>query len=212
MYPFPQSVNPAVSSHIDAQIAFFNKLSQTMSHSVQQVVQLNVQLCQTLFEEVANVGQRMLTAERPTDAMSLAASCAQPSNDKLRAYRQQLSGLAASVQVELTRVTEEHGQNTSRTAHALADEVTRAAAEETEKNIRQQEETLRNFRDPFKQEGTRGGKSGVQSQGELQSSSDEAKVDASVKIAGQGGKVSAQGNMQGNQPQQSGNKSLGQTR
>jgi phasin family protein len=183
-----------------------------MSHSVQQVVQLNVQLCQTLFEEVANVGQRMLTAERPTDAMSLAASCAQPSNDKLRAYRQQLSGLAASVQVELTRVTEEHGQNTSRTAHALADEVTRAAAEETEKNIRQQEETLRNFRDPFKQEGTRGGKSGVQSQGELQSSSDEAKVDASVKIAGQGGKVSAQGNMQGNQPQQSGNKSLGQTR
>jgi phasin family protein len=62
-----------------------------MSHSVQQVVQLNVQLCQTLFEEVANVGQRMLTAERPTDAMSLAASCAQPSNDKLRAYRQQLS-------------------------------------------------------------------------------------------------------------------------
>jgi len=212
MYPFPQSVNPAVSSHIDAQIAFFNKLSPTMSHSVQQVVQLNVQLCQTLFEEVANVGQRMLTAERPTDAMSLAASCAQPSNDKLRAYRQQLSGLAASVQVELTRVTEEHGQNTSRTAHALADEVTRAAAEETEKNIRQQEETLRNFRDPFKQEGTRGGKSGVQSQGELQSSSDEAKVDASVKIAGQGGKVSAQGNMQGNQPQQSGHKSLGQTR
>lgn len=212
MYPFSQSVNPAVSSHIDAQIAFFNELSQTMSHSFQQVAQLNVQLCETLFEEVANVGQRMLTAQRPTDAMSLAASRAQPANDKLRAYQQELSRLAASAQVELTRVTEGHVQATSRTARALADQVTRAAAEETDKSLRQQEETLKNFRDPFKPQGTRGGKSDAQSQGELQSIGEEGKVDASVKIAGQGGKVSAQGNMQGNQPQHFGNKSPAQTR
>jgi phasin family protein len=145
MYPFPQSVNPAVSSHLDAQIAFFNKLSQTMSHSFQQVVQLNMQLSQTMFEEVANAGQRILTTERPTDAMSLAASRAQTANDKLRAYHQQLSRLAASAQVDLTRVTEEHVQETSRTARALADEVTRAAAEETDKSMRQQEETLKNI-------------------------------------------------------------------
>jgi phasin family protein len=212
MYPFPQSVNPAVSSHIDAQVAFFNKLSQTMSHSFQQVVQLNMQLSQTLFEEVANVGQRMLTTERPTDAMSLAASRAQPASDKLRAYHQQLSRLAADAQVALTRVTEEHVQDTSRTARALADEVTRATAEETDKSMRQQEETLRNFRDPFKEDGTRGGKTGGQFEGNLQSSGDEADADASVKVGGQRGKVSAQGNMQGNRAQQSGNKSPGQAR
>jgi phasin family protein len=212
MYPFPQSVNPAVSSHLDAQIAFFNKLSQTMSHSFQQVVQLNMQLSQTMLEEVANAGQCILTTERPTDAMSLAASRAQTANDKLRAYHQQLSRLAASAQVDLTRVTEEHVQETSRTARALADEVTRAAAEETDKSMRQQEETLKNFRDPFKQEGTRGSHAGAQFQGNLQSSGDEANADASVKVAGQGGKVSAQGNMQGNPAQQPGNKSPGPAR
>jgi phasin family protein len=200
MYPFPQSVNPAVSSHIDAQLAFFNKLSQTMSNSFQQVVQLNMQLGQTLFEEAANVGQRLLTAERPLDAMSLAASRAQPANDKLRAYQQQLSRLAAGAQVDLTRVTEEHVQDTSRTARVLADEVTRAAAEETDKRMRQQEETLKNFRDPFTQKGN------------LQSSGDEASADAGAKAAGQGGRVSAQGNMQGTPAQQAGNKAPGQAR
>ena len=71
-------------------------------------------------------------------------------------------------------LVEEQVQDTSRTTRALADEVTRAAAEETDKNMRQQEETLKNFRDPFKQDGTHGGKSEPRSQGELQSSGDDA--------------------------------------
>jgi hypothetical protein len=91
-----------------------------------------MQLSQTMLEEAANVGQRMLTTGRPVDVMSLAASRAQ---------------------VDLARV-----------------------AEETETSMRQQEETQK---------------------GNLQSSGDEANADAGVQAAGQGGKVSAQGNMQG---------------
>jgi hypothetical protein len=100
----------------------------------------------------------MMTMERPTEAMSAAASCAQPATEKLRAYQQQLSQLAADTQVDLTRVTEQHVQDTSRTARALAEEVTRVAVEETDKNVRQQEEAIKNFRDPFKQDGARAGK------------------------------------------------------
>jgi phasin family protein len=160
MYPFPQSVTPAVRSHFDAQMAFFNDLSQSLSRSFQEVCQLNIQLGQTLLEETALVSQRLMTTNRPTDALDAAASRAQPANDKLRAYHQHLSRLAASTQVELARVTEQHVQETSRTARALADEVTRVASEETDRNMRQQEEALKNFRDPFKQEGARGGKTG----------------------------------------------------
>ncbi|PQO96639.1 hypothetical protein C5614_16170 [Massilia phosphatilytica] len=206
MYPFPQSVNPALRSHIDAQVAFFNELSQVLSRSFQQVSQLNMQLNQTLFEEVANAGQRLLTTERPTDAMSVAAAHAQPATDKLRAYHQHLSQLAASTQVDLTRVTEQHVQETSRTARALADDVTRAAVEETDKSLRQQEETIKNFRDPFE----RGDKTGAQFQGNRQSGGDEAS--ASVEAEGPAGKVSAQGNMQGNQARPAGNKTPGQAR
>jgi hypothetical protein len=97
----------------------------------------------------------MLTADRPTEVLSAAASQAQPATDRLRLYQQQLSQLAATTQVDLVRVTEQHVQQTSRTARALADEVTRATVADTEKNLRQQEETKQNSRDAFKQEAQR---------------------------------------------------------
>jgi hypothetical protein len=73
----------------------------------------------------------------------------QPATDKLRAYQQHLTRLAADTQVEIARVTEQHIQNTSRTARALADEVARDANEQTERGLRAQQETLRQFADPF---------------------------------------------------------------
>jgi phasin family protein len=210
MYPFPQSVNPAVRSHLDAQVAFLNDLSQTMSRSLQQVFQLNMQLGQTLLEEATTVGQRMLTTERPTEALSGVASRAQPATEKLRAYQQHLTQLAASTQVDLTRVTEKHIQETSRTARTLADEVTRVTAEETNKTMRQQEETIKSFRDPFAPDGARGSRSEAQYQGNLQSAGGDA--EARVEAEGPAGKVSVQGNMQGNQPRPSVDKSPSQKR
>ena len=196
MYPFPQSVNPAVRSHLDAQMAFFNELSQSLSRSFQEVCQLNIQLSQTLLEETAIASQRLMTAERPNDALSAAASRAQPATEKLRAYHQHLSRLAATAQVELARVTEQHVKETSRTARALADEVGRAASEETDRNMQRQEEALKNFRDPFKQEGPRDGKTSMQAPGNLQSGGDGAS--ATMQADAKTGSASFQGNVQGN--------------
>ncbi len=174
MYPFSQSVSPAVRSHIDAHTAFMNELSQTMSRSFQQVCQANLQLGQTLFEGVASTTQRMLSAEQPTDALSSAAAFAQPAADKLRAYQQQLSQMAATTQVDLTRVTEHHVKETSRTAHALADDVTRATADETRNSFKQQEESMKQSREAFRQEAERSANIGAQFQRNLQSGANGA--------------------------------------
>lgn len=198
MYPYPQSINPAVRSHIDAQAAFFNELSQTMSRSFQQVFQLNMQLGQTLLEEAAGTAQRMLTAERPSDALSAAAARAQPGTDKLREYQQQLSQLAAATQVDLSRVTEQHVQETSRTARALVDDVSRTAAEETAKGLRQREDAIKMSRDAFTKDAERGTKAAAQYQGNLQSGAD-------AKIDGQAVSTKGSGNVEGGNPQ-AGNK------
>ena len=197
MYPFPQSVNPAVRSHFEAQAAFMNELSQAMSRSFQQVCQLNMQLGQSLLEEITGTAQRMLSAGRPTDALSAAAAQVQPGTDKLRAYQQQLSQLAAATQVDLSRVTEQHVQETSRTARALADDVTRAATEETDKHLRQQEETIRNSRDAFVKEAERGARTAARFQGNLQSDADGA----GAKPDGQAGPAAFPGNAQGGNTQ-----------
>jgi hypothetical protein len=68
--------------------------------------------------------------------LAAAASHAQPAAEKLRAYQQHLSRIAADTHVDLSKVAEEHVQETSRTAKALADEVARVTTEETEKTLR----------------------------------------------------------------------------
>lgn len=149
MFPFSPSVIPAVRTHLDAQAAFLNDMSKSLSRSFQELCQLNMQLGQTMLEESTIVGHQMLTAHRPEEVIAVPAGRAQPAAEKLRAYQQHMSRVAADAQVELARVTEQHVQETSRTARALADEVARTAADETDRSLRNQEASLRNFRDPF---------------------------------------------------------------
>jgi phasin family protein len=149
MYPFSQSVNPAVRTHVDAQTAFLNDMSKSMFHSFQQMCNLNIQLVQTMLEETTTASRQLLTADRQTELWSTAAGRAQPIADKLRAYQQHISRLAADAQVDIARVSEQHVENTSRTARTLAEEVARTASEETERGLRAQQETVRRFADPF---------------------------------------------------------------
>jgi phasin family protein len=149
MYPFSQSVDPAVRAHVDAQTAYLNDLSRTIFRSFQQLCDLNIQLVQTLVEESTIASKQILTAGGQSELLSAAASRAQPASEKLRAYQQHMSRLAADSQVELARVTEQHAQNAARTARAVADEVTRTATEQTERGIRTQQEAMRRFSDPL---------------------------------------------------------------
>lgn len=190
MYPFSQSVTPAVRTHLDAQMSFLNDMSKSLFQSFQQLCDLNIQLTQTMLEEATQTGQQLLTADRQTDVISAAASRAQPATDKLRAYQQHISRVAADAQVQLARVTEQHVQETTRTARALADEVQRVATEETERNMRNQQETMRKFTDPFAQNGAQRG-NGSESRG-------SASMQSGQSGSAQGGSVgSSQSDMSG---------------
>jgi phasin family protein len=149
MYPFSQIVTPAAKTHLEAQLSFYNDVSKSLFRTVQQYSDLNIQLAQTLLEESTSAGQHVITAHRPTEAIAAAAAHAQPAAEKLRAYQQHLSRIAADTQVDLSKVTEEHVQETSRTAKALAEEVARVTSEETEKTLRSHQDAVEKFTDPF---------------------------------------------------------------
>jgi len=158
MFPYPNAVNPAVRTHVDAQTAFLNDMSKSIFRSFQQMIDLNIQLAQTMLEETTLASKQVLSADRQSELLSAATSRAQPASDKLRAYQQHITRLAADAQVELARVTEQHVQNTSRTARALADEVARDATEQTERGLRAQQETVRQYSDPFARDGNGAGR------------------------------------------------------
>jgi phasin family protein len=155
MFPFFQTVTPAAKHHMEAHWSFFSDLYQSLFRTVQQFSDLNIQLAQTLVEETTQAGLQVLTAHRPTEALAAAAAHAQPTAEKLRAYQQHLSRIAADTHVDLSKVAEEHVQETSRTARALADEVARVTSEETEKNLRSHQDVVDKFTDPFRTDGAR---------------------------------------------------------
>jgi phasin family protein len=182
MFPYPQAVNPAVRTHVDAQTAFMNDLSKSMFRTFQQMIDLNIQLTQTMLEETTLAGKQVLSADRQSELLSAATSRAQPASDKLRAYQQHITRLAADAQVEMARVTEQHVQNTSRTARALADEVARDASEQTERGLRAQQETVRQYADPFSRDGDGDGNgAGRQARSDSGSDSGYASSDGSSR-------------------------------
>ena len=200
MYPFSHSVTPAVRSHLDAQVSFFNAMSQSMSRSFQNLCQLNMQLGQTLLEEGSIASQQLLTTENATDALTFTAARAQPAADKLRAYQQHVSRVLADAQIDLAQVTEQHAPVTTRTARQLADEVAKVATEETEKNSRKQHEILEKFQDPFREHGIARG-NGSAAHGNMQSAGG-ADTDAHRNAAAQGSEHLAQqsGNKNSSKP------------
>lgn len=189
MYPFSPSVTPAVRTHLDAQVSFFNDFSKSLSRTFQHMCELNMQLGQTMLEETAIAGHQLLTTQNPTDAISVTAARAQPATEKLRAYQQHISRMVADTQVDLARVTEQHVQETSRTARDLAEQVARCAIEEKERAVRDQQQLMKNFRDPFEYQ--RG--NGAHASGSMQNGSASVHVDS--EFGGQ--HASFQGNVQG---------------
>lgn len=194
MFPFSSSVTPAVRTHLDSQTAFLNDLSKSMASAFQNIWQANMQLGQAMLEESVIASQRLLTTRNSSDAFGEVASRAQPAADKLRSYQQHLSRLTAEAQVDLARVTQEHVQETTRTAHALADEVTRTAVEETDRSMRQQEDTLKNFRNPFETDAPRGNGS---AQPKTASQPQREGAGASMQVDSQAGNASFHGSIQG---------------
>lgn len=191
MYPFTNPTTPATKTHMEAQLSFFNDMSKSLFNSVQQMAELNIQLAHSVLEESVATSKEILTAQKPGELLNVAAAHAQPASEKFRAYQQHVSRIAADVQVDLAKVSEEHVSETSRTAKALAEEVSRMTTEETDKHIHQQQEVLKKFSDPFERFADKGRNRST--------SGSEMRGSSSLQSAGEEGNQSS--NMQGNPPQ-----------
>lgn len=184
MYPIPESVTPAVRTHLDAHLAFFSDLSNSLASSFQRLCEANIQLGQAMLADSIASSQQLLTATSATDALSLAASRSTPASSTLQAYQEQISRLAAEAQAELARVSTEHVQNTTRTAQSLAQEVTRAVANQTERNVENQKDLLKNFRTPSDNAGGHDGNQAMEAHGTMQSADNGSSMQSEGDNAG----------------------------
>ncbi|MDB5761750.1 MAG: phasin family domain protein [Herminiimonas sp.] len=142
MITYFQPISPAAKDHMEAQFSLFADMSKELFHTVQKINELNIQVAQTVMEEAITGTHQLLVANDPYEALSIAAAQVQPVVEKMRAYLQHISNIAAGTQVDLVKTAELHVPETSRTAIAMADEVARQASEETEKVTRRQKAAM----------------------------------------------------------------------
>jgi phasin family protein len=146
---YTQQVTPSTKAHLETQFAFFSALSKQMLDAVQKVNELNIQIAQTALQETMHSAQEVFAAQNPFDALSVATSQVQPAAERMRAYQQHLTDIAAKTQVEMARTAETHVPEASRTASAVADEVARRAAEQTQKATERQQAVLAKVASPI---------------------------------------------------------------
>ncbi|NEX63007.1 phasin family protein [Noviherbaspirillum galbum] len=149
MFYFTQQVAPSTKAHLEAQFAFFSDLSKQMFDAVQKINELNIQIAQTALQETLSSTREVFAAQNPIDALSVATSQVQPAAERLRAYQQHLTDIAARTQAEFARTAETHVPEASRTASAVVDEVARRAAEETQKATDRQKAVLAKVASPI---------------------------------------------------------------
>jgi phasin family protein len=149
MLSFSKSFTPAAKSHMEAQLSMFTDLSKNIFNSAQKINELNIQVAQTVLEESVNNAHELLAAQDPAEFLSIAASQAQPTAEKVRAYQQHLTDIAAGAQVDMAKTAENHVPETTRTAAALANEVAQRAAEETDKVAQRQKAAIEKLSNPI---------------------------------------------------------------
>jgi phasin family protein len=146
---FTQPMPPSAKAHLESQFALWSDMSKQLFTTVQKINELNIQVAQTVMEESITSTRQVMEAQTPYEALSIAAGQVQPAAEKMRAYQQHLTNIAATTQVDLAKTAETHVPETSRTASAVADEVARRASEETQKATQRQKEAIDKLTTPI---------------------------------------------------------------
>jgi phasin family protein len=156
MFPFSRSVTPAVQDHMKSQFGLLSEMSQKLFDSAQKINELNMQVAKTVLDESLQSTQQVMAAQDPLEAFSIATAQVQPTAEKVRAYQQHLTSIAAGTQVEITKTAESRVPETTRTATAVADEVTRRVTEETQKATERQRAMMEKVTNPVRGSSTTG--------------------------------------------------------
>jgi phasin family protein len=135
---FTQAITPAIRSHMEVQLAFLADLFRKAFDTAQKVTELNMRLAQELIEDMTSANQHLMATRDATEFASVATTQLHPSIEKLRNYQQRLLNVLANANVDMTRTAESHLPEAGRTAAAVADEIVRAASEETDKATQRQ--------------------------------------------------------------------------
>ena len=135
MFTLPEQFSAATKAGFDAQLAAFSALTSKAIESLEKVVELNMTVAKTAFEESNVAAKQLVSAKDAQEFFTLTAAHAQPNADKALAYARHLATITNGVQSEFTKAAEAHVADTNRKVVAFVDEISKNAPAGSENAI-----------------------------------------------------------------------------
>jgi phasin family protein len=135
MFTLPEQFSAATKANFDAQLAVLSAFTSKAIESVEKVVELNLTVAKTTFEESNLAAKQLISAKDAQEFFSLTAAHAQPSADKAVAYARHLASITTGAQAEFTKAAEAHVADTNRKVVAFVDEISKNAPAGSENAI-----------------------------------------------------------------------------
>ena len=127
MFTLPEQFSAATKANFDAQLAILSAFTSKAIESVEKVVELNLTVAKTSFEESNAAAKQLLAAKDAQEFLNLTTAHAQPNADKALAYARHLASISAGAQAEFAKTTEAHVAETNRKVVAFVEEISKNA-------------------------------------------------------------------------------------
>jgi len=127
MFTSPEHFSAATKANFDTFLAGWSNLTGKAIESVEKIVELNMTVAKTAFEESNAAAKQLISAKDPQEFFTLTAAHVQPTADKALAYARHVATIANGAQAEYTKAAEAHVADANRKVVAFVDEITKNA-------------------------------------------------------------------------------------
>jgi len=135
MFTLPEQFSAATKANFDANLAAFSAFTSKAIESMEKVVELNMTVAKTAFEESNAAAKQLISAKDPQEFFTLTAGQVQPSADKALSYARHLASITNGAQAEFTKAAEAQVADTNRKVVAFVEEISKNAPAGSENAI-----------------------------------------------------------------------------
>ena len=126
MFSTPEQFSAIAKTIMDSQLTALHHLAQHSFSGVEKLIELNVSVAKTSFEDANLTCKQLLEAKDP-NAFFGSAQSTQPAAEKARAYVQQVTDIASDVRTELSKTVESQVAEVNRTFATMMEEASKNA-------------------------------------------------------------------------------------
>jgi phasin family protein len=125
MLDIQNPLSSATKTHIDAQLALWNKINEKTLDSMERLTTLNLHVIKSCMDESTNAMRKLMTAQDPQQGFIANAQQAQPNMEKVLSYGRQVAEIVTGTQAEIIKAAEDQINHTRSEFTQLMEEFTK---------------------------------------------------------------------------------------